>query len=576
MIFKLGMWDDKHLSLEIASLNAQRFQEVVELIREFPERRYLKDYKIWRIPVTQPNLNYLATFDPAEYVVDPEAKTLLRYEELTKRRASRKRANRWEYLFNDQVPDVPYAESITEPFKHQIVALDAIHDTEYFGLLMEMGTGKTKVIVDECFWQAKQRMGDPPFKVLVVCPKTVMDIWIHEFEKHANPNIPYWIEKIGTQGRGIKQITQGIKSRVPLKIFVTAFDRITSMKDVYARLNLNFMVLDESTRIKNRRAKRTKACLALADHVERRAILTGAPLVNNILDLWSQFEFLQPGSLGYSSFSQYRERYASYRKLQGGHKKITGPKRLEELKHTMAMHSFVVTKDQCLDLPPKSYQTRAVEMTPKQRDLYEQMIEFFVASLAGKESVAKVAITQILRLAQICSGYLPDVGDFSDAKLLEVEEVVGESNGPILIWARFRHDIKKLEQWCKKKKIPYGTLYGGTKDVDRYKNIKAFNEGRIKILIGQPGAGGIGVTLLGPEDDRCHTVIYYSNDFALEPRIQSEDRCHRIGQTVPVTYIDIVCENSIDLVIARALQNKRDLSEYIKDMTSIKELLIGK
>lgn len=568
MKVRVTLLNENHLGLILGRMPSEQFQATLALVRKFPERRWKKDWGVWQVPVTQPNLDYLAKHFP-DADVDPEAKVVLRYEELTEKRAVRQESKRWLYLYGEHKPVIRYDESLTTPYKHQTVALDALHDTEFFGLLMEQGTGKTKVVVDECFWQAKLRMGDPPFRVLVICPKRCMkEVWEKEFAKHANPDIPYWLGLIYTNAKGVSQITEGVKARVPLKVYVTAYDRMPAMWEVYAKLNLDLVVCDESTRIKSPAAQRTRACHALRDHVQRRAILTGSPVVNNVMDLWSQFEFLQPGSLGYSTYASFRSRFAHFRKLNSGHKKVTGARRGEELKLTMAKHSFVVNKDQCLDLPPKSYQMVEVEMTARQRQLYEQMVEDMVASLGQGECTAKSILTQLLRLAQICSGFLPNVGDFSDTKLEALEEKYEEANSPVLVWARFRHDVEKVAS-----KFNCPTLYGGTRDPD--KSVADFNSGRARMMVGHALTGGLGLTLLGPPDDKCHTVVYYSNDFALEPRIQSEDRCHRIGQTHPVTYYDLVCENSVDYRIAERLQEKRDLAEYVKDMDSIKELLLG-
>lgn len=581
--FNLSLLDEAAFGITFGRLTAEEFKDLLDRIRGFPERRFFKEHKLWRIPTTIPNIAYLLShFDEDEYEVDPEARVVLEYSSLSEQRHEKKQTHRWNYIFEGTVPEVDYDESLTKPYKHQTVALDALHNTEFFGLLMEMGTGKTKVVVDECFWQAKTRMGDPPFKVLVVCPKTIQGVWLREFDKHRNPNVSYFIEKVFTQHRGMQTLIDGAKAQVPLKVFVISYDSVKAMLQPLSMYNFDLCVLDESTRIKNPKAQRTKALLSLRDSCKRRVILTGAPVVNNVLDLWAQFEFLQPACLGYEDYNRFRDRYAHFTRSEGGYVKVHGAKKLNELKERMAKYSFIVTKDQCLDLPPKDYATREVEMSPDQRLVYEQMVEQAVAELEGAQLVARFVIVQLLRLSQICSGFMnteqglrPIPG--ADTKLKELDSIFDEIgwHSKLLIWARFQYDIERIEAHLRKKGLKVATLYGKTKDADRDTIEERFNSDGLQVIVGEPGTGGLGLTLIGTKENRCHTVVYYSNDYALEKRIQSEDRSHRIGQDLPVTYVDICCENSIDERIVRILQGKKDLSNYVKDMTSIRELLLG-
>jgi len=581
--FTLSLLDSSGFGLTIGRCDKTEFQDILRRVRAFPERRWLAEHKVWRIPTSPANIEYLKTeFDIEEWDADPEARTVLNYEELNEQRQAKKQTHRWDYIFKDEVPDITYSRSITTPYNHQIVALDALHNTEYFGLLMEMGTGKTKVIVDECFWQAHDRMGDPPFKVLIVCPMSIMGVWMREFKKHRDPDITYFITKVWTQHRGMQNLIDGAKAEVPLKVFITSIDRVKSMLEPLKTMNFDLCVLDESTRIKNPRAQRTKACIELAQACKRRAILTGAPLVNNILDLWAQFEFLKPASLGYESFYKYRDRYSHFTRSDSGYVKIHGARRLDELKERMASASFVVTKEQCLDLPKKTPVTHEVEMSEKQKELYDQMKEEALATLESTESEAVATIVQLLRLRQICSGFLVDVEgkthhiEGATTKLDEIDRIFDEIgwHSKIIIWAAFKYDHHVISSHLSKKGLNVEVLNGDTKEQDRDTIEDRFNEGNLQVIVGEPGTGGLGLTLIGNAENRCHIVIYYSSDYALEKRIQSEDRCHRIGQDRPVTYIDICCENSIDYRIAEALQNKRDLSEYVKDMSTIKELLL--
>jgi len=602
-ILLISMFDDRALSIKLdPRLPLVIFNEHLDKIKEFPERRYYQKYgSIWRVPITEPNVTYLRnTWQEDQISLDDEAAVFLRHSELTDKVATKRETRRWQYIFEDEVPEVSYVKderSITVPYKHQTVALDAIHNVEFFGLFMEMGTGKTKVIVDEAFWQARLRIEQraegknvAPYKVLIVCPKTIRQVWESEFRKHKDPKIPMWVSLIGTQTQGMDHILKGIRSKTALKVFITTYDRVHTMGAAFSKIGIDMMVCDESTKIKNPSARRTKSVLELAEHAKRRFVLSGAPVVNSIMDLFSQTEFLNPGTLGMSNYNAFKSRYLRVAKIAGkNYTKVTGYQRLDELKERLARYSFIVTKDQCLDLPDKVYSTRFVEMSKEQREIYDSLINLHMATLEDQDQpammVARAMIALLLRLAQVSSGFVVHTegerreqaipgGNGKMQALIEILEEVGKER-PVLVWARFRYDINGIQSELERLGYRVASIYGGTTAGARDKAVQDFNSGNIDVLIGEPGTGGIGLTLLGPDDRQCNTVVYYSSDYSLEKRVQSEDRCHRIGQTNKVTYIDLVCENSVDEHIISRLQAKRDLSEEIKDVESIKAILLG-
>ena len=389
--------------------------------------------------------------------------------------------------------------------------------------------------------------------------------------------------------RGVIDLLGGLQAEEKIKIWITNYDRIRMNMEALSRMKFDLLAADESTYIKNSRTKRSKAMFEFASTANRRVILTGTPVGNTLLDLYSQFHFLQPGVLGYSNFNQFKYHYARFTHTLGGFEKLTGYKSIAELQTRMASCSFVVKKKDCLDLPDKIFEERYVEMGKIQRQLYDQMVQIALADIEGNLNPdstvqATIVIVQLLRLSQICCGYLKcidsterDIPD-GNVKIQALRDII-ESSDPeskICIWARFRHDVRMIVQLLRKMRVSHVCLTGKESENLRERNIESFAKDHgARVIIGEPASGGMGVTLIGSENRPCTTVIYYSNDFSMLKRMQSEDRSHRIGMKAPVTYIDIVCENSIEERICKILQDKKELNERIKNFSAIKKLLLG-
>jgi SNF2 family DNA or RNA helicase len=580
-MFRLFVFDEKDFVLRFEpGIDATRFASLHSRVLGFPEQKWSAKWGGFLIPQTANNIAYLKTsFISSEYEIDEDASLVIRYNESTAKVQQIKTQQRWEYSFNHVIPECTYPTKL-KPFGHQIVATNSLHNSEFFALLMEMGTGKTKAVIDEICWKGKGR-------ILIVCPKSVISTWIKEFEIHATK--PYFIKRVRSNHRGVQDIIAGLQDPAPLKVWITNYDRLEPCLTFLQKIKPNICVLDESTCIKSRNSHRTKAAHILAESCERRFILTGTPVANTLLDLWAQFQFLQPGVLGFHGFQQYKQEFVRFKKTSGGFEKLLGYKNVEELKARMATCSFTVKKKDCLDLPEKIYTTRYVEMGERQRDLYEQMLAIALADIEGNLSPsgtvqASVVIVQLLRLAQIACGFMktmdggirriPD----GDVKLQAVEEIFEElpENERVIIWARFHEDIDQLGELLTRLGITYGCYTGRENDNEKQRTETSFAhpEG-IRVLIGEAGSGGLGKTFIGTEDRPCTTTIYYSNDFSSLKRQQSEDRCHRIGMFNPVTYIDIVCEDSIEERITKVLQSKKELNANVQDMAGIRHLLLG-
>ena len=362
-----------------------------------------------------------------------------------------------------------------------------------------------------------------------------------------------------------------------LTIFVMNVEAFSSKKGQQAGawLAKNFganglIAIDESTTIKNPQAKRTKALLKIAHQFKFSRLLTGSPVTKSPMDLYSQCEFLGPRTLGFDSFYAYQSRYAITQRRQFGQhqfNQVVGFRHLEELTDKVDSFSYRVLKKDCLDLPPKTYTIRYVSMSEEQVKMYNELRSEALTLLDSGELVtAQNVMTQMLRLQQVLSGHLKtddgDIVEVTSKRLDAVKDILAETSGKVILWSRFRYDIQRLSAMISEE---YGSesvaaYYGDTPDDERQEIVTKFQDpnSELRFFIGNPATAGYGLTLT-----EATTVIYYANDFNLETRIQSEDRCHRIGQTNPVTYIDLITENTIDERIVQALRNKIDLGAKV-------------
>jgi SNF2 family DNA or RNA helicase len=301
-----------------------------------------------------------------------------------------------------------------------------------------------------------------------------------------------------------------------------------------------------------------------------RRILTGSPVTKSPMDLYSQCDLLNNRALGFNSFFAYQARYAIVQRRTMGHRsfqQITGYRRLDELNAKLDTFSNRILKEDCLDLPAKVYVRRNVELTPEQAKLYKQMKKLALAKMeSGELATTQSVLTQIMRLQQICCGFLqPDDGEIEPVpnnRMSELMDVVDEVQGKAIIWASYTHDIQQIADALRDRfgAESVATYYGATPQEKRQEIVTRFQDkhGPLRFFVGQPRTGGYGITLTA-----ANTVIYYSNSYDLEIRLQSEDRAHRIGQKNNVTYIDLVSPDTIDEKILQALRDKINLANEV-------------
>lgn len=458
----------------------------------------------------------------------------------------------------------------TKPYEHQRVALERSYNKTNYGYFMEMGCGKSKVLIDNVAWLYDQKKIDT---VVIVAPKGVYRNWqVSEIPAHLREDIEHEVYVWNPNPNKDQQrhLKEGIEERKKLRIFLVnvegfATTKVRKYMEMFVRGSSFLLAVDESTTIKNPKAKRTKALVAIGKSASFRRILTGSPVTKSPMDLYSQCGFMDTELLGHDSYYSFQGRYAITRtQRMGSHsfQQIVGYRNLEELSTKLDSFSYRVTKDEALDLPAKIYTVREVNLNDKQREYYMSLKKAAIVLLGDGELVSAPAVmTQLLRLQQVLCGHLKtddgDLVEFKTNRITALLETVEEMSGKIIIWSRFRYDIIKITEELKK---VYGcdstvNYFGDTSDSDRQAAIRRFQFEDARFFVANPQTAGFGLTLTAATN-----VIYYANDFNLETRIQSEDRCHRIGQHHPVTYVDLVTRGSIDEYIVRSLRAKIDLS----------------
>ena len=462
----------------------------------------------------------------------------------------------------------------TEPYEHQREAFDGSANKKNFALLMDMGTGKTKVCIDTIAHNFEGKNVD--FAV-IVAPKGVIANWIGEIDTHLPERIDrevvLWKPNLTkTKREELKTLAEPSSKLKFLLMNIEAFStkKGVDVADFFVKKFKVFMAVDESTTIKNRQAKRTKSICTVGRGAVMRRILTGSPVTKSPMDLFSQMDFLSPKILGFKSYYAFQGRYAVVqRRSMGAHSfnQILGFQRLDELTETLDGHSFRVRKEDCLDLPDKVYMKREVELTKEQSDAYVQMKNLALARLdSGDLSTTQNVLTQIMRLQQICLGSLTDddgeVHFLKSNRQSELMDICDEIQGKAIIWATWTQDIRSIAEALRDRfSVPaVATLHGETPDSDRQQIVESFQDrqSELRFIVGHPKTGGFGLTLTA-----ANTVVYFSNSYDLELRMQSEDRAHRIGQKNKVTYIDLISPGTIDEKIVDALRGKIKIADTI-------------
>ena len=454
-----------------------------------------------------------------------------------------------------------------------MTALEKSWNKETYAYFMEMGTGKTKVLIDNlAMLYDKGKVNG----ALIIAPKGVVGTWNNnELPTHLPTHISHQtvLWKAAITKKQQEKLDTLFKPGEDLHILIMNVEAFSTTKGMafaskFLASHRTLMAIDESTTIKTPTAKRTKNIIKLAASAGYRRIMTGSPVTKNPLDLYTQCDFLSPWLLNFTSYYAFRNRYAEMKTLHMHGRQIqivNGFKNLGELSDKLKGFSYRVLKEDCLDLPDKIFIKRQISLTPDQRKLYEQMKKEAMAILEDKRSTTVNTLTQLMRLQQItCGHFTTDDGatqPIPNNRITELMNVLEETEGKAIIWAHYQYDITEIIKNVIKVHGPGSIVdyYGLTPQDERQSNIKKFQEDpRCRFIVGTPSTGGYGITLTA-----ANTVIYYSNGYDLEKRLQSEDRAHRIGQKKSVTYVDLMADDTVDEKIVEALRKKINIASEV-------------
>ena len=444
-----------------------------------------------------------------------------------------------------------------------------------FGFLFEMGCGKTLTaiaVMGAMFQQGKIN------RVLIVAPSSVCAVWPRELAEFAA--FPHRAALLlGDKKKRLSELSRLVAAEElgtpALNVAVINYE--STFRDGILEALQDFapdmIICDESQRIKTHNAAQSKAMHKLGDVAAYKLILSGTPIQNAAIDLYSQYRFLDAGVFG-SNFYAFQNRYA----IMGGYQRhqIVGYRDMDEL--TMKAHSvaYRVTKEECLDLPEQTFENRYVDFEPETRKLYEQIKRESYAELDGGDLLSKrvvtatTVLTRLLRLQQLTGGYLQTDGEdkpscVSEAKIKALGDILEDyvlgSGKKLVIFARFLPEIAAIEKLLREKKIRYGLIYGDVKLEDRGAIVSDFQTNPdTMVFVAQLQTAGLGITL-----HAASAAVFYSVDYNYANYSQALARIHRIGQKNACTYIHLMVANSIDDKVMQALSKKEELARKIVD-----------
>lgn len=458
----------------------------------------------------------------------------------------------------------------TQPRAHQKAALEKLAHHSACGLFMDVGTGKS--------WTAIALMGmrwcaGKSDYVLLIAKNGVHSQWVEEqIPEHMSDSVSYKCAIYGKTKKAERDFDALMKFD-GLKIFAINIDALITqtgekriMQFLKAAKGTATIIVDESQDIKNISASRTKAALKYSDMCKYRMIMTGTPIAKNVVDLFSQFKFLDESILGHRYLTTFKNRYCVMQNSDWG-PVITGHKNIDELYRKIDPHIFRITSAEALDLPPKVYATRTFDLSPEQQSVMKELKQNFFAQLSDDRNdfaTVKNAAGLITRLQQISCGYLPkddgSIQRFPNPRMQALMDLLEQREGKAIIWCRFNEDIMQI---CNQLGQSAAHYYGGTSPGDRECAKRDFLDARsdIRYLVASPEAAGTGLNLQGI----CRTNIYYSNSFNSLARWQSEGRTWRDGTTGSVAYFDLVARKSPDAKILSNLKNKKSISDMTLD-----------
>jgi len=527
-----------------------------------------------------------------------------------------------KFKLNGEVPTLPsdYEDHAERPLAdYQKVALSMCVGQEATGLFMDRGTGKTPVSIARICLEAKRtrqgKMGEPRMmRVLIVCPNQVRRNWQKEFGRFAVTPGKVTIIR-GGQFYRIKLLTEAMKDEADcaFSACIIGYDTLPRDIEFFEKVPWDLIVTDESHYFKSQGTRRFKTLKRLRELSGRRMELTGTPIGNSIMDLYSQLEFLGEGLSGFMSFKSYIKFHGKFAKdkvaSDQGRFKLEGVQNIPLMQERLSRLTYSIDRDEAgLKLPPKVPLTFEVNMTPKQFDFYKKLatqlaieIKDDLAKGANKTLTAEHILTKLLRLQQICSGFVtwdgiqdPDTGEMLQERKTEqidgsnpkIDSLISyyfdpqrDPNSKMVIWCCFVEDIRAISQRFAIEGVKHATYYGATSEADRIYAEEAFNtDPELKVLICNPQTAGEGLNLHGYDIDNpdasetyAGDVIFYSMNWSYIQWAQAQDRAHRRGTRMPVNIIDLMIPGTIDEEIRDRVRSKESNALTIQDISRILE-----
>jgi SNF2 family DNA or RNA helicase len=474
------------------------------------------------------------------------------------------------------------------PLKHQDRYWQESRDFKIYALWWEMGTMKSKVILDTATWLFIRGEIDG---LLIISDKGCYMNWPdREIPKQVHESVPtriaYWSSYMwADEKRDLDKVMlakDDVLDILCMNVESFSSKNAVSVASQFIRSHYTLMVVDESTSIKNMGAQRTKNIIELGKQCDYRRVLTGTPITNSPLDVYAQCEFLQRGLLNHWSYVSFRAEFAVMeRQYMGPNRpsfdKVVGYKNLDRLYERLSKFSSRVLKQDCLDLPDKVYEVIYVEQTPEQEEMYRKFKDEAVVQLDQGLLTSTSALTTINKLHQINCGHVKlddkQVIDVPSNRVNVLVDLLTNklAEEKVIVWCRFQRDIDLIRLSLERDDVDGYPVhyYGGTVELERREHLHLFmTDPKCKWLIGTPSTGGKGIDGL---QDVCRYVVYYSSDYNLEDRLQSEDRLHRGGQKKQVTIIDLLVRDKVDEHILERLEKKEDLATEV--LSKFRELV---
>lgn len=530
------------------------------LVMGLPDRRFRKATRVWAAPPLRRNIEYMASKMNNPQMFSQEALKVFNEarSELKKPLAAEAEFPPW-YKFN------------SDPYAHQMVALKKHYPCDEAAILFEQGLGKTFTSINlTTAW----RMADQIDSVIVICPSSIKLVWQNELDEHC----PLPTQRHVLTAGKYKAVDDFIENKTDFQWLVVGIEGLSQGKafDYVERFALSrrcAIIIDESSRIKTPGKTRTDRCIKLGSLSKKRIILSGTSITQGIEDLYCQYKFLNPSIIGFDSFYTFRANYCITQQIEVGFEKyvtkIIGYQNEDELISSVGPYTSRVEKKDALDLPEKIFTNRILTMNPAQKKLYKDMKDEFMVEIEKEEYEVTTVLEQMLRLQQITGGFYPrDDGEKvtptqipgANAKLNELMSLLDEISGKVVVWCQFRSEISMIADALTKAGVPFVEFHGGIDDDTKRANVNSFRKSTPKVFLATRAAA-YGLTLI-----EASTAIYYSQGYSLEEYAQSQDRIHRIGQKYPCDYIHLLCENTVDIKIIKALEGKKNLADLVYSM----------